>query len=86
MAKQRSAKNRPAKAKRGQTTRARTGVDKTPANTLIDFTERGFDALSKRRLRSAGATKATRDKTGEAFAEAVERLKADYRRVLKRTK
>jgi len=90
MTKQRSAKTRPAKATRGQTKRAKVSV-KAPAKTLGDFTERGFDALRERRLSSAGASttkrdKAKRDKEGQAFAEAIERLKADYEALLKRTK
>jgi len=40
MTKKRSAKSRPAKAKRGPTKRAKVGV-KAPAKTLADFTERG---------------------------------------------
>jgi len=91
MTKKRSAKSRPAKAKRAQTKRAKIGMGKAPAKTLSDFTERGFDALRERRLSSAGASttkrdKAKRDKEGQAFAEAVERLKTDYEALLKRTK
>jgi hypothetical protein len=81
MTKQRSAKRRPAKAKR-----AKIGRGKAPAKTLADFTERGFDALRERRLKSAGASTKKRDKEGQAFAEAVERLKADYKALLKRSK
>ena len=84
MTKQRPATTRPPKSKSAKAKPAKGGVDPTPAKTLIDFTERGFDALRDRRLSAAGGAAARRDKKGQAFAEAVERLKADYGRVLKR--
>jgi len=74
MAKQRLKKKRPAKPAVGTS---------PPPRTLAEFTERGFDALGKRRSRSAGRA-GKPDKKSQAFAEAVERLKADYGRVLKR--
>ena len=58
-------------------------VDAPPARTLIEFTERGFDALGDRRSRVSDLA-GKPDRQGRAFAEAVKRLKADYKRVLKR--
>jgi len=48
----------------------------------MECIEQGFDALKARRQKSAGGSKS--DKDGQAFADAVERLKADYERLLKR--
>jgi len=73
-----------AKRPRGKKRAARPDAASAPAKTLMEFTERGFDALNARRQRPAAGGKP--DKKGQAFGEAVERLKADYERVLKRTR
>jgi hypothetical protein len=73
-----------AKQPRRKARTARPAAAPPPAKTLMEFTERGFDALKARRQRRAAGGKP--DKNSEAFGEAVERLKADYERLLKRTR
>ena len=86
MTKQRQAKTPRPKTKSAKAKRAKGRGNPPPAKTLIEFTERGFDALRDRGLGTARAGTAKGDKRGQAFAEGIERLKADYARVLKRTK
>ena len=71
-----------AKQPRGKTRAAKPDAAPTPGKTLMELTERGFDALKARRQGPAAGRKP--DKKGQAFGEAVERLKADYERLLKR--
>jgi hypothetical protein len=73
-----------AKQPRGKTRAARPDAAPPPAKTLMEFTERGFDALKARLQGPAAGGKP--DKKGQAFGEAVERLRADYERLLKRTR
>lgn len=49
--------------------------------TLIDHTRHGIDALRSRR---ADGQSAKTDPKAQAFGEALERLKADYERLLRR--
>ena len=72
-----------AKQPRGKTRAATPQAAPLPAKTLMEFTAQGFDALKARRRGAAGAKS---DQKGHAFGEGVERLKADYQRLLKRTK
>ena len=62
-----------AKQPRGKTRAAKPKAAPLPATTLMELTAQGFDALKARRR-------------GHAFGDGVERLKADYQRLLKRTK
>jgi hypothetical protein len=56
-----------------------------PATTLMDFTERGIDALRTNRPSPAQPGRSnTRDDNRRAFEDAIERLKADYAEVLRR--
>lgn len=84
MAKQRRRKA-PGGAARRAATRKTAGPGKTapPASGLIEFTHRGLDQLHAR-LRATSATDKKADKKGHALGAALERLKADYERVLKR--
>lgn len=73
-----------AKQPRGKARAAKPDASPTPARTLMEFTEGGFDAQKARRRGPAAGRKP--DKKGQAFDEAVERLKADYERLLTRPK
>jgi hypothetical protein len=68
---------------RKKRTPPRPKVKPAAAKTLIDHTRQGIDALRSRRAkRSAKSSKA--DPKAQAFGEALDRLKADYERLLKR--
>lgn len=74
MAKSRRAKTKPARAKSAT----------PPARTLLEFTHQGFDALLARIDAGASVEDAeSRDKR-TALAEAIERLRSDYARLLER--
>ena len=61
----------------------RPKAEPAAAKTLIDHTRQGIDALRSRRAkRSAKSAKA--DPEAKAFRDGLERLKADYERLLKR--
>jgi hypothetical protein len=67
---------------RKKRTAARPKVKPAAAKTLIDHTRQGIDALRSRRAKPAKSGKA--DPKAKAFREALERLEADYERLLKR--
>lgn len=74
MAKQRRHK-RPAAGKRT--------IAQPAATTLLELTRRGFDALKARRQNQGGSSRGP-SAQARAFGDAVDRLKADYERLLKR--
>ena len=74
MAKTRRAKSKPVRAKKSAP---------PPARTLLEFTHQGFDALLARIEAGASGEDGKSADKRKAFAEAVERLKSEYARVLK---
>lgn len=55
------------------------------AQTLLQLTQRGFDALKARR-RNQDDSASRPSAQSRAFGEALDRLKADYERLLKPTR